>query len=151
MTKIIGDRELRAKLAKLSDLRFLKTYIRGAAEHVAGKISDYPPEGSGNSSSFPTWYKRGYGTMRRRADGSITGRNTTEDLGLSWLGGVDVVSNTRAVIGNDASYGKWVQGGDTQTAIMHDIGWKTTDTVVKEESAEVLKQIQKAVDKELRK
>jgi len=34
---------------------------------------------------------------------------------------------------------------------MKKIGWKTTDTVVDEESEKVLKSIQKAVDNELRK
>ena len=149
MTKIIGDKELKAKLAKLSDLRFLKPTMQAAAEHVSGKISPYPPAGNANSPANRRWYERGWGSKWRRADGSIGGRQSSEDLGPSWTSKVE--SNTRAIIGNDTSYAKWVQGGQTQANALKRIGWKTTDTVVKEESAEVLKQIQKAVDRELRK
>ena len=149
MTQIIGDKELQAKLRKLSDLSFLRPAIKAAGVHIHGKVSEYPPSTNANSPANRRWYERGWGSKWRRSDGSIGGRQSSEDLGPSWTSKVE--TNTRAVVGNDASYAKWVQGGDTQASAMKRIGWKTTDTVVKEESDEVLKEIQKAVDRELRK
>ena len=149
MSQIIGGKELQAKLAKLGNLSFLKPVITSQGVYLKKAIAVYPPAGSGNSSAWPTWYERGYGPKWRRADGSIGGRQTSEKLRNSWTSKAE--SNTRAIIGTDTSYAKWVQGGDTQSAVMHDIGWKTTDTVAEEESEAVLKQIQKAVDRELRK
>lgn len=148
MTQIIGDKELQRKLRSISNLSFLRPVIQASVVHISGKVAKYPPGGSGNSPSKPRWYERGWGSRWRRADGSIGGRQTSEDLGPSWTHKVE--SNTRGVIGNDASYGPFVQGAQ-QSAIMKDIGWKTTDTVVEEESAKVLRDIQKAVDRELRK
>ena len=149
MSQIIGDKELQAKLNRLSDLNFLKRKMEVVARHVKGKVSKYPPATGANSSANQRWYERGWGSKWRRADGSIGGRQTSEDLGPSWTGKAE--TNTRAIIGNDTSYAKWVQGGDTQARALKAIGWKTTDTVVEEESEAVLKHIQKAVDNELRK
>ena len=149
MTQIIGDKELQAKLRRISDLRFLRPVIDVQVNHIKGKISKpYPAETAANSPANRRWYERGFGTKYRRRDGSITGRQTSEDLGPSWTG--KATSDTRGIIGTDASYAKWVQGPQ-QSAIMKKIGWKTTDTVVDEESEKVLKSIQKAVDNELRK
>ena len=148
MTQIIGDKELAAKLRRLSDLRFLRPYIQAAVTHVSGKVSAYPSSTDANSPANRRWYERGWGTRYRRKDGSWGGQQTSEDLGPSWKG--KATSDTRGIIGNDASYAKWVQGPQ-QSAIMKKIGWKTTDTVVDEESEKVLKSIQEAVDNELRK
>ena len=148
MTQIIGDKELQAKLRRISDLSFLRPVISSEVTYVAGKISFQPNAPSKNKSPGNSWYDRGYGPRWMRRDGSINGSQTSEDLPGSWKG--KATSNTRGIIGNDASYAKWVQGPQ-QSAIMKKIGWKTTDTVVDEESEKVLKSIQKAVDNELRK
>jgi len=150
MTQIIGDKELQAKLRRISDLSFLRPHIEGAVNHITSKLDNtsYPSSTDANSPANRRWYERGWGSRYRRKDGSLGGQQTSERLGISWKG--KATSDTRGIIGTDASYAKWVQGPQ-QSAIMKKIGWKTTDTVVDEESEKVLKSIQKAVDNELRK
>lgn len=148
-SQIIGDEELKRKLRKLTDLSFLRPYIQAGVVHLSGKVADYPPATAANQPNAQgRWYQRGYGTKWQRRDGSIGGRATSEDLGPSWKGKVE--SNTRGVIGNDASYATFVQGPN-QSSVMRDIGWRTTDTIVEEESAFVLSAIQRAVERELNK
>ena len=148
MTQIIGDEALKRKLRSLGDLRFLRPTIKGALTHISGKVSQYPPAPPKNKTPGHSWYDRGWGSRWMRKDGTVNGRQTSEDLGQSWTSKVE--TNTRGRIGNDTSYGQWVQG-EKQSGRMEAIGWKTTDTVVEEESAHVLKEIQRAVDAELRK
>ena len=147
-TRIVGDKELARKIRRLSDLSFLRVAVWSGAAHITKKLSEYPSSTDANSPANRRWYERGWGTRYRRKDGSWGGQQTSEDLGPSWVSVSDTA--TRAHVGNDASYAKWVQGPQ-QSAIMKKIGWKTTDTVVDEESEKVLKSIQKAVDNELRK
>jgi len=149
-TEIRGDEELIRKLKRIGNLNFLRPQIQAAVTHIAGKVSVYPNATAANRPNAQgRWYERGWGTRWQRKDGSIGGRQTSEDLGPSWKG--KVISNTRGEIGNDASYAKYVQGGDTQAQALKDIGWKTTDQIVEEESEKVLRQIQQAVDRELAK
>ena len=54
------------------------------------------------------------------------------------------------MIGNKVPYGKWVQDPVLQ-AWMHVGRWKHTDDAVDEKEKDALKDIQKAVDRELRK
>jgi len=148
-TQIKGDKELQNKLRKLANLDFLRPEIHAVSKHVAGKIAKYPNKTSANRPNAQgRWYERGWGSRYQRKDGTIGGQQTSEDLGPSWKG--KAISNTRGVIGNDASYAQWVQGPD-QSDTFERIGWKTTDTVVEDESEFVLKRIQKAVDRELAK
>lgn len=149
MTKIIGYPELQAKLRSLSDLRFLRPHIKGALVHISNKAKIYPPSPDKNKSPGNTWYDRGYGSRWMRADGSIGGRQTSEDLGQSWTS--KVTSPTSGVVSNDTSYGPWVQDPQKQSSRMNAIGWKTTDDIIEEEAAHVLREIQKAVDRELEK
>lgn len=151
-TTITGDAELKRKLSKLKDLSQLYPALFAAGVHVKGKVSIYPPSGPGNmprtvagSGRVLPWYDRGYGTRWIRKDGSEGGNPTSEDLGPSWTATGD--QGTRVIIGNDTSYGQWVQGAGTQSAAMDKIGWKTTDEVVDEENATVLGLIKKEVDK----
>jgi len=107
--RIEGLDKLMGKLERLKDLQPVKTALKAAAEHVKGKIAQYPPATSANSPAQRRWYERGYGPRWRRADGSIGGRKTSETLGKKWT--------TRAtsgglgqIVGNNVSYGPFVQG-----------------------------------------
>jgi len=148
-SQIIGSDELVRKLRRISNLDFLRPHIQSGVTHIANKMKIYPDAGSGNDPSRTRWYQRGYGQKWRRKDGSVGGYQSSEDLQQRWLG--KVLSNTRGEIGNDASYAPYVQGGEEQSSVMREIGWKTTDQVVEEESEFVLREIQKAVDRELAK
>ena len=150
MTQIIGDKALHRKLRKLTDLSFLRKHVKFGAEHIAGKLeSGIPDAPAKNKTPGHSWYDRGQGSKYMYKDGSIKDYANSEDLIQGWIS--KAVSDTRAIVGNDASYGQWVQDPDKQSRVMKAIGWKTTDTVTKEEEKVVLKMIQKAVDRELAK
>jgi len=147
MAKIIGERELQRKLRRLGNFKTeLAPTIKDMGVHVKGKIAKYPPSSEANAPAGvgKSWYERGYGTRWLRRDGSIGGRKTSETLGRKWT------SRTRnggltAVVGNNVSYGPFVQGSE-QADFHKRRGWKTTDDVAAEENEFVLRKIQKKVD-----
>jgi hypothetical protein len=53
------------------------------------------------------------------------------------------------IIGNNASYAKYVQSAEDQARFHKRRGWKTDEQVLASEGDEVLKFIQHEVDKEL--
>ena len=147
-TIIKGDMELRLKLAKLKDLSNLVPAVHAAAVHVKGKIAHYPPSSGANVPGGPgsQWYIRGWGSKWMRMDGTVNGRMSSEDLGQKW----SVYSNKsglKQIIGNNTSYGKYVQDPNDQTDFHKRRGWKDTDTVANEEEETVLKMLKQAVDK----
>lgn len=94
--------------------------LLGVAKLAENIIGPYPPA---PTPSGDTWYERGYGPKRRRKDGSITGRKTSEMLGRRWT----IASRSRmiVVLMNTASYAANVHDSDEQSAVMQAIGWKT--------------------------
>ena len=147
-SSITGDTELMRKLAKLKDLSSIAPAVIEGATHVKSRIAKpagYPAAPPYNIYPTATWYERGKGTQYMYADGRIKNYANSEDLGLSWnISGSN--NNLTQTIGNDTSYGPWVQGPTEQSAVMAGIGWKTTDDVVKEEEQVVLDRIKARVD-----
>lgn len=94
--------------------------LLGVAKLAENIVAPYPPA---PTPSGDTWYERGYGPKRRRKDGSITGRKTSEMLGRRW----SVMSRSRMVVVlmNTASYAANVHGKEDQSKVMQAIGWKT--------------------------
>ena len=148
---ITGDKELQAKLSRLQNLEFLKPIITAAAQDVRGYIAQYPESSEANApNERGRWYERGFGSKWRRADGSIGGRATSETLGRRWTtqsrrGGM------AAVVGNNASYARWVQADEQQADFHRRRGWRTDAEAMRERGPEILRRIQRAVDWELRK
>lgn len=138
-TTIKGDAELRRKLAKLKDLKAVVPALVEGAQHVKGKLATYPPQTEANAPPTP-YYIRGRGTQT--ASGNL---GNSEDLGQKWTV-KGMKGGLQQVIGNNVSYGPYVQGPGTQAAALKRIGWKDTDEVAKEEEETVLKQIKARVD-----
>ena len=137
------DRVVR-KLRSLEDLSAYKTALYAAAEHVLEKIADYPPLSEANRpNARGRWYERGYGP--RWASG---GRKTSEMLGRKWTTQERNAGMTQ-VVGNNVSYGPFVQDRDRQAAFHKRRGWKTIQTVAEEESRTVVEMVAKEVDKKL--
>jgi len=143
-TTIRGNAELKRKLAKLKDMKQVVPAVAAASLHVKGKIAKYPRSTEANSPMARAWYQRGWGSKWRVRNGDIHGNQTSEDLGPSWTRKLDR-EGFSITIGNDTSYGPYVQG-DKQTGFHKRHGWKDTDTVVSKEKATVLKFIHKKVD-----
>ena len=142
--RIEGLEPILRKLDNLEDLKKIRPALKAGAVHVMGAIKPYPPESIANKPSNPTgrWYKRGYGTR------TATGRGypTSERLKAGWA----VKSRDRGftqVVGNDTSYGPFVQSAEKQAKIHKQRGWKTDQQVVEEEADTVLDFIKDEVDK----
>lgn len=146
--QINGVSELIQKLERLERLSFLYPAIAAATLHVKGKIAKYPPSSEANTPNQRRWYQRGYGSKWMRRDGSVGGSKTSETLGRKWTtetanGGLT------GVVGNNVSYGPYVQDAEKQAAFHAARGWKTTDQVADEEQKRVGQFILQAIEKAL--
>ena len=122
-----------AKLEKVGQPGALKKPMTKSVAHLHDKIAKYPPASSANSpGSGYSWYERGYGTRTR------TGRGypTSETLGRRWTHEVSA-DGKRGVVGNNASYGPYVQSFEKQASFHKSRGWKTDADVVDEEDKKV--------------
>jgi len=139
-----------AKLVKAGKPKVLSAALKAAGLHVKGKVAVYPAATEANSPGNPTgkWYERGYGPrwIRKRA-GGIGGSKTSETLGRKWT--VDQPDSFSVVIGNNVSYGPYVQDPEKQASFHAAHGWKTTEQVVKEETDAVMDFIRKEIRKAL--
>lgn len=145
--KIEGLGRLRGKLRKLDDLEGIKYAMVAGAKHVKAKVAEYPPESEANRpSETGRWYERGYGT---RWPGG--GKKTSEMLGRKWSPPQVRDGGLTVVIGNNVSYGVYVQDDDHQARFHKKNKWKTIQDVAAEEADRVNEYIKDAVDKILRK
>ena len=142
--RIEGMEPLLHKLDNLEDLQKVRPALMAGAIHIKGKIAQYPAKTIANSPSNPTgrWYERGFGTRTK------TGRAypTSETLGRKWT----VANRDRGltkVIGNNVSYGPYVQSAEKQAKFHKQRGWKTDQQVAEEEADTVLDFVKDQVDK----
>jgi len=87
---------------------FTRTLVRIAAHEVGDRAAAYPPEGPWNrpkDEPGKTWYQRHFGPRWRRVDGSIGGRNTSEQMQKRWRRRIDEL---RARVWNDVSYAPYL-------------------------------------------
>ena len=146
------DKALR-KIRSLEDLHGIKAAMKAAAMHIKGKIAKYPPESEANmprtdaaTGRVLPWYERGYGT--RYPGGG--GRKTSQTLGRKWAIG-ERDSGLTQIVGNNVSYGPFVQDKDRQAAFHKERGWKTVQDVASEESDTVVKFVKEEIDQILEK
>lgn len=124
------------KLEKIGGPKALKRPMTKATAHLLDKIAKYPPATSANSppgNNGYSWYERGFGTR------TITGMAfpTSETLGRRWT--MEVSGDGRkGVVGNNASYGPYVQSAEQQAAFHARNGWITDATVAEQEAATVV-------------
>lgn len=130
---------LEALAQKLNLLPALKAGIKAAAAHVKGKIAIYPPKTAANTPGRRDSHGRKMGWyIRHRGGFSSSGRQTSssETLGQKWTvtsrdGGLT------GVVGNNVSYGPFVQDAEKQARFHGARGWKTTQTVAEEQAANI--------------
>lgn len=112
----------------------LRRPMTKSVAHLHDKIAKYPPSSSANSpSNGYSWYERGFGTRSR------TGRAwpTSETLGRRWTHEVSA-DGKRGVVGNNASYGPYVQSAEKQAAFHARRGWVTDEKVAESEQGKVV-------------
>ncbi len=108
----------------------LKAATQAIALEVQGRIAPYPPATEANSPGNATgkWYERGYGPRWLRKDGSVGGRKTSEMLGRRWA--IRAVGRIGHLIGNAASYARFVHSADEQTMVHARHLWVTDRGVI---------------------
>jgi hypothetical protein len=112
---------------------FRRPMVKSVA-HLHNKIAVYAPASEANSSgSGYSWYERGFGTR------TVTGRAypTSETLGRRWTHEVSA-DGKRGVVGNNASYGPFVQSGERQAGFHKRRGWETDQGVAEKEGKTVV-------------
>ena len=148
--QVQGLEALQRKIGGLATLRTVRVGLKASASHVKGKIARYPPATIANSPGNPAgrWYERGYGPKWQTRAG-IHGRKTSETLGRRWTISEQDNGMTQ-VIGNNVSYGPYVQG-EKQARFHQARGWKTVQDVAESENDEVLRFVQREIDRQLAK
>lgn len=145
--KLKGNTDLIRGFVSLRQFRQVKAAISAAGVHIKGVIAKYTESSSGNAPGpYPKrWYERGYGPRWARAAGGVGGSKTSETLGRKWT--------TRArnngfgvVVGNNVSYGPFVQGEETQNLYHKSRGWMTDQDVIDQEGPHVEKLIGQAIE-----
>jgi hypothetical protein len=143
-----GLDKLTAKFKSISDLKFIKAVLRAAGETVKGKIAKYPSATSANQpNDTGRWYERGYGPKWMTRAG-VHGRATSETLGRRWTTRTEDNGLT-VIVGNNASYGPYVQDRDSQASFHTARGWRTIQDVAEEEGPRIIQQVKDEVEKKL--
>lgn len=145
-----GLDQLLRKVDSVQGLRVAVRVLRASAVHIKGKVATYPAATIANQpGAYPKrWYERGYGSKYARKSGGVGGRKTSETLGRKWTiaqrnGGLT------QVIGNNVSYGPYVQDEKKQARFHGARGWKTTQEVSEEEADTILNFVKAEIDKAL--
>ena len=148
--EIKGMDKLLRKLHNVAELRGARRGLAAGALHIKGWIAVYAPSTIANSPSNPSgrWYERGSGPKWRRKDGSIGSRKTSETLGRKWTTASRNGGLTQ-VIGNNVSYGPYVQSAENQAAFHEQRNWRTDEQAVEKEGGKVLDFVKSEIDREL--
>lgn len=120
--------------------------IRAAGLHVKGAVAIYPPATDANRPGpYPKrWYKRGTGPFWALKGGGAHYRDTSEKLGQRWTVKSEDMGMT-VIVGNNVSYGKYVQDEGYQSQAHQRHGWKTIQTVAREEAERVKRMVLDAI------
>lgn len=148
--RIEGLDKLLRKIKSIEGLAAARVALKAGALHIKGIVDRYPPETSANSPSNVNgrWYERGYGPRWRRKSGGIGGSKTSKTLGRRWTT-TSRLSGLQQVVGNNVSYGPYVQDRDKQAGFHAARGWKTIQDVSEEESEVVLNLVRAEIEKAL--
>ena len=147
------DKAIR-KCNAIGSLDIVKAGLKAAGVHVKGKLAQYPPR-KYLPQPFKTDKQRRFFFAALR-DGRIEvpyrrGQSPgSEDLGQKWTV-KDRKGGLQVVVGNNVSYGPYVQDPASQSGYMKAVGWKDTDQVAQEETAKVNEILAKEIDRALEK
>ncbi len=133
---IIGLEPVIAKLEGLGRPEVLRTPMVQATAHLQDVVVEYPRLTQANrppGRDGYRWYERGFGTR------TVTGRayNTSERLGEAWTTKVSH-DGREGSVGNDTTYGPYVQDAESQVSFHKTTGWKTIQDVVEKESDKIV-------------
>jgi hypothetical protein len=125
-----------AKLGAVSSIAILEKPMQRAVARIEYDMKEYPPAPSGSR------YIRGYGWRG--------GPMTSEKLGQRWTTRVTTTSNgVIGKVGNNASYGPWVQSARFQTRIHKRTGWTTDQQAIDKNLPAIQADFQREIDRAL--
>lgn len=157
VTELKNGKEIAKNIDKLEGA--VVAALEAGGEHVKGKIAVYPVERHGEAiwSVDPEKRKkqlRGFFYHLKRGDIEVPYRRgispNSQTLGRRWTIG-EVVKRENGYelsVGNNASYGPFVQDREKQTRYHQLTGWVTTQDVVETEGPIITEMIGKAIEQE---
>ena len=124
--------------------------VRAGAQNIKATISPYAKSTFANvEKPYPgRWYQRGYGQKWALKGGGANGRKTSESLGQRWT----VKSNAArlsAIIGNNASYSRYVHDAQQQARFHSARGWVTDEEAIEKELPAIERMLKQQIDDEL--
>jgi len=138
--EIRGMKEALAKLDRATSDAVIGRIIFSGLVHLNERAMSYPPSTEANQPRgfnsmysirthrpMNTWYQRGYGSKWVRKDGSVKGRQSSEQLQQSWT--ARMRGKYTGVLGNDTTYGPYVQDEKKQARFHRARGWKTIQDI----------------------
>ena len=147
--EIEGLGPLLRKLGKIEGLKILKAGLLLAGGDIKKTLQEYPPQTAANvPKAIGSWYVRGSGGFYRSSTG-IKKTSKSETLDRKWTVKARK-SGFQVVVGNNVSYGPYVQGPDEQASWMKRIGWKNTDQIAESEGPKVNALVKQELDMALR-
>lgn len=153
--KLEGQEKLLALLAVLGRLDPVKAGIRAAGLYVKGKLAQYP---QAKRLTRAEVYGETFRTAKQRR--AFFAKLKSGEIEVPYHRGESPSSQrfkarwalaaenggVTAVVGNNATYGRLLMDPQLQSVYANRVGWRTTDAVVDEERAEVLRIISDAID-----
>ena len=151
---IKGLDELVEKFDNIGSLKGVKAAMKNAGTHLKGEISRYPGRKHITIQQAGGWksdkQRRWFFAALRSGEIEVPYRRGqspgSEDLGQRWT----VTTRNQGftvIVGNNASYGPFVQAHDSQSRMMKVIGWKTDQQVLDENKHEVVGYLEDAIKK----
>jgi len=151
--QIKGLKELQAKLGAVAAAEYLRAIVQAATLRLKSRAAVYPPSTAANlPGAYPKrWYERGFGARWAKKSGGVGGRRTSERLGTQWYA---LASALQGVVGNRASYARYPKGfvgkDPRQALAMRRLGWTSIEDDAAKEIPGIERDMQAAVDKQLR-
>ena len=143
------DETIKKLIEQLSDpKRRNKILIRAAAE-LKDRAAVYPEQGVYN---FPrkgkAWYLRSRGSRWYRKDGSIGGRDTSQQLQNNWK--LEVKDEFTASVYTDVTYAPYLLDAAQRINWAESHGWKTTDKIAEDYAPRFEEIILEELDKDIK-
>ena len=137
--RITGVDALHKKLGSAAANATLRRPMQASVQVLKSRIAYYPPQRP--PANPKRRYIRGYGMEG--------GKATSENLGKSWTSKVQAtIQGLLGVVGNDTTYGPWVQSEQFQARI-HRNYWQTDRDVIQGETARIVRFFKQAIDRAL--
>lgn len=156
--ELVGEEQVIADLVRLGRADFVTTVLTAGAVYLQRKVATYPPRKRPTRARV---YGKTFKSVRQRkfffaalADGRIDvpyrrGMSPgSQTLGKRWS--VAPRGPLAVVLGNNATYARLVQSLQDQSLYMRAVGWVPVETTVAREEANVLKYMERELDRKVK-